>query len=1226
MLEGLISSLLNRYLSSVVHLDSEQLNVGVWSGRLHLTNLTIRPSLFAHLPVTLRRGRIGSFLLQLNWAKLGSVPVQVTLDDVWLMLEAKQGGDVRGVGEWSEEEVRRWMEQQKQRILEEAFTTASSMLAASGEAGSGFAATFIASVVDNVQIHVNRVHVCVEGPGRRRESYEEEVEDDDEDEESEDADSSRYSSDLRSEKEKDNSDDDSSQNRTATSSSSAHSSAPSTPTAGSSSVAPSLSSTVLVSHPNSPHPSSPRWSAGVVLHSLSVVTTDSGGHQTFVKSAGSVVYKRVAVSGLSVYWDTWRRKERRPYVDADDDDSFTAYMNHPFLSSEDVSEAIKDRKNDGTSGESHSPSSFHSRAPLLPLLNYILMPTEATVRLELSKLTASSSNNETKKQPAISASVSVRSLSLQLNADQLRSASRAAAQLAAALGPDLSQQLRHAPLISPALLQPAAQSDARTWWRYAIGVHAAKARERREEQSWQRVLAARRDHDAYTPLYRAKLMAVRDGKAEDEWRRQQREEIEGRWPARTLLVWRSLVNQQTRISVAYNQVRQMNAKKEQQRANPRSYLYTPIATGATVAGWVGSLFSGGGTAGDSNQQRQPEMSAGERDQLSRLLGYDPMGPVEQLASAKDKDAPLYRVELELTQIALTLYQPAVRSQAAQTRNDELNSPRLSPFPHASPALARSRLDLAMLTISTLRAASFIQAAETTVQLEVGGLHVEDCMQRDSPQFRYLITSDARNVQQVTTLPDDSNAELGQESKQDALPAQSTSLIKVLYTHHDHSSKQSADSGEDGAVSVMEVEEMGVFTRTVSVAALPSKLLSVSDSVDLQFNTMHVNWNRTTISLLVHFLTAEDDEEDEEDEEEMVESPTDADKQADDEQKRAEEKRARDAKRNRRRTMPAAAAARSPSPKQPHRPALHVRTRSTPVLPAPQPLAATRSTSSSSSRLHPSDPRPLLRLLRGKLTNVSRYRQAREAAELDNLDGDRGSRGVRKLQFASNNKRRRQSDEAQLAREESASLLPRPAHNDTGKRELRYIQFKLNASMQSFSVCLNDELADVTLMQAEVTGLNLSLDQSQPDTGLRADPEVDGSSNIKQQTLQVRGTVGGITVYDTHTFTSAHPYSPHSPQSAGQLSSSINPAHFGTSSSALGMVPPRAATRVFFKHRSSDLALLTFSFTMQPTARQLKPLSRLPCPRRPSHSCPSRLRRQSQPSSQQHLRCHLARLL
>ena len=131
------------------------------------------------------------------------------------------------------------------------------------------------------------------------------------------------------------------------------------------------------------------------------------------------------------------------------------------------------------------------------------------------------------------------------------------------------------------------------------------------------------------PLYRAKLLAARDGRVEDDWRRQQREDIERRWPARTLLVWRSLVNQQTRISVAYNQVRQMNAK-EQQRAHPRSYLYTPIATSSTVAGWVGSIFYGGTTTSntDSDEERLPEMSTGEREQLSRLLGYDPMGPIE----------------------------------------------------------------------------------------------------------------------------------------------------------------------------------------------------------------------------------------------------------------------------------------------------------------------------------------------------------------------------------------------------------------------------------------------------------------------------------------------------------------------------------------------------------------------------------------------------------------------
>lgn len=58
MLEGLIFSLLNSYLGGYVEFDKEQLKVGLWSGRLGLKNLIIKPSVIDRqaIPVELVKG------------------------------------------------------------------------------------------------------------------------------------------------------------------------------------------------------------------------------------------------------------------------------------------------------------------------------------------------------------------------------------------------------------------------------------------------------------------------------------------------------------------------------------------------------------------------------------------------------------------------------------------------------------------------------------------------------------------------------------------------------------------------------------------------------------------------------------------------------------------------------------------------------------------------------------------------------------------------------------------------------------------------------------------------------------------------------------------------------------------------------------------------------------------------------------------------------------------
>ena len=128
----------------------------------------------------------------------------------------------------------------------------------------------------------------------------------------------------------------------------------------------------------------------------------------------------------------------------------------------------------------------------------------------------------------------------------------------------------------------------------------------------------------------------------------------------------------------------------------------------------------------------PELSSSEREQLASVLGYDPYGPLEQLIGREDREAPLYHVELEVQELSLLLYQPPAAPESAA-------------------------ISLALLSVQSLSASAFLQASETSVQLEVGALHVEDCMQRDAPHFRFLVTSAAHYAPHIAALRDDEQA-------------------------------------------------------------------------------------------------------------------------------------------------------------------------------------------------------------------------------------------------------------------------------------------------------------------------------------------------------------------------------------------------------------------------------------------------------------------------------------
>ena len=86
-LEDLTATLLQRLLGRyITGLEGRNLRVAVWSGRVVLENLTLRPdALVGLLPVGVRAGFVGRIEMSVPWHKLGSSPVTLELHDVFLL-------------------------------------------------------------------------------------------------------------------------------------------------------------------------------------------------------------------------------------------------------------------------------------------------------------------------------------------------------------------------------------------------------------------------------------------------------------------------------------------------------------------------------------------------------------------------------------------------------------------------------------------------------------------------------------------------------------------------------------------------------------------------------------------------------------------------------------------------------------------------------------------------------------------------------------------------------------------------------------------------------------------------------------------------------------------------------------------------------------------------------------------------------------------------------------
>lgn len=158
-----MASLLNRFLGMYIrNFDPGQLKVGIWSGDVKLRDLELRREALDQLklPINVVEGHLGQLTLKIPWSNLRGAPVQVYIEDVFLLAAPKEDA------EWDEEEE----EKRRQAVKIEKLDSAEMLKDRSQEGLSqeeqqknqSFTDSLVTKIVDNLQITVKNIHVRYE--------------------------------------------------------------------------------------------------------------------------------------------------------------------------------------------------------------------------------------------------------------------------------------------------------------------------------------------------------------------------------------------------------------------------------------------------------------------------------------------------------------------------------------------------------------------------------------------------------------------------------------------------------------------------------------------------------------------------------------------------------------------------------------------------------------------------------------------------------------------------------------------------------------------------------------------------------------------------------------------------------------------------------------------------------------------------------------------------------
>lgn len=164
MLESLAATLLNRILGSYVeNFDPTQLNVGIWSGNVRLTNLRLRKDCLdgLNLPVDVKFGVLGELVLTVPWSSLKNRPVKINIEECYLLCTPRDSASMHSQ-EQIERELRVKLHKLAEWELASQARTAAENPNGQGNENESFMQSLMTKIVDNLQVTFKNIHIRYE--------------------------------------------------------------------------------------------------------------------------------------------------------------------------------------------------------------------------------------------------------------------------------------------------------------------------------------------------------------------------------------------------------------------------------------------------------------------------------------------------------------------------------------------------------------------------------------------------------------------------------------------------------------------------------------------------------------------------------------------------------------------------------------------------------------------------------------------------------------------------------------------------------------------------------------------------------------------------------------------------------------------------------------------------------------------------------------------------------
>ena len=162
MFESILNKLLQQYLGKFISgLNTNNLKVGVWSGNIVLENVQINKEIFQliNIPLNLNFGLIGKLKISVPWNKLSSSPVEIHLENVFIVISPESfenlnlldfnsiENKLKNIESFAKEQIKKFAE--KSEEIKE-------------KSGNSYLSKMIIRIVDNIQINIKNIHIRLE--------------------------------------------------------------------------------------------------------------------------------------------------------------------------------------------------------------------------------------------------------------------------------------------------------------------------------------------------------------------------------------------------------------------------------------------------------------------------------------------------------------------------------------------------------------------------------------------------------------------------------------------------------------------------------------------------------------------------------------------------------------------------------------------------------------------------------------------------------------------------------------------------------------------------------------------------------------------------------------------------------------------------------------------------------------------------------------------------------